>query len=199
MPLADDLEKEVGSIGAEGQVAEFVADKQVRALIIVKLFKQGVIGLCGAEVVDHVDGGGEQRLDIGVAGGIGKGLGKKGFAGAGVSNEDDIGVLLDEVEVEEIEDGGFLLFPAYVVMEVELVDGEFFGQARLLKPALDGPLPSLLGLELDQSVQHEGGIVVFFPGLLQDGIKVFGHGFESEIYQGFADGFDGMHGPSLSS
>ena len=38
MPLADDLEKEVGPIGAERQIAEFVADEQVRALIIVKLF-----------------------------------------------------------------------------------------------------------------------------------------------------------------
>lgn len=196
MPLADDLEKEVGSIGAEGQIAEFVADKQVRALIIVKLFKQGVIGLCGAEVVDHVDGGGEQHLDIAVAGGIGKGLGKEGFAGAGVSDEDDVGVAVDKVEVEQIEDDCFLLFSAQVVMEVELVDGEFFGQARLLKPALDGPLPALLGLELDQAVQDEGGILVFLPGLLQDGIEVFCHGFESEIHQGFADGFDVVHDPT---
>ena len=63
-------------------------------------------------MVDHVDGGCKERFDIGVAGGISDGLGKEGFAGSWVTDEDDVGVPVDKVEVEQIEDGGFLPFSA---------------------------------------------------------------------------------------
>ena len=109
MPCADDLEEEVGALWPQGEITDFVTDEESRGLVVVEFFEEGSIGLGGDEVIDHVDGAGEEDLEIGVAGGVGDAFGQEGFSGAGVADQDHIPVFGDEVQVEEVEDLGFLL------------------------------------------------------------------------------------------
>jgi hypothetical protein len=93
----------------EGEITEFVTNEEGRGLIIVELSEEGSVCLCGDEMIDHIDGRGEEDLNVGVACGIGDAFGQEGFPGAGVADEDHIPVLGDEVQVEEIENLGFVV------------------------------------------------------------------------------------------
>ena len=119
-------------------------------MIGVELFDEGVIGLGGDELIDHVDGGGEEDLDIGVTSGIGDVLGQEGLSGAGVADQDDIHMVADEVEVEEIEDRGLLLLSGTVMVEVELIDRDLLMELGLLEAQFNGILAAILGLDLGE-------------------------------------------------
>lgn len=93
MPCADDLEEEVGALWTEREVTEFVTDEEGRGLIIAELFQERAIGLRGDEMIDHVDGTGEEDLDVGVACGVGDAFGHEGFSGARVSDQYHVPVL----------------------------------------------------------------------------------------------------------
>src|SRR5262245_65611672 len=93
---------------------------------MMQLLQQGVVCLSGNQLIDHVDGGGNEDLDIGVAGRVGEAFGQEGFAGTGVANENDIGVGRDEVEMKQLEDTIFLLRSGLRVGEVDVVIGELF-------------------------------------------------------------------------
>ena len=148
MPLADDLEEEVRSLPAKGKITDLVTDEEVRRLIGVEFFDEGLIGLGGDELIDHVDGGGEEDLDIGVTSSIGDALGEEGFSGAGVADQEDIHVVADEVEIEEVEDRGLLLLAGVVMVEVELIDRDLLMEFGLLKAQPDGILAAILRLDL---------------------------------------------------
>jgi len=62
-------------------------------------------------VVKHVGGGREEHLAVLVAGGESDGFGEHGFAGAGVADENNILVLLDEVEAQKAQDYILLGYP----------------------------------------------------------------------------------------
>ena len=100
----------------------------------MELTNQGMIGLGGGQLIDHIHGRGKTAFDVGVAGGKDQGLGQEGFAGAGIADEKDIPAFGDEVEREEVEDLGFLVQPGFMMMEVELVQGRFIDQAGLAVP-----------------------------------------------------------------
>jgi hypothetical protein len=140
VPCADDLEEEVGALWSEGEITEFVTNEESRGLVVVELSKEGSIGLGGDEMIDHIDGTGEEDLEIGVAGGVGNAFGQESFSGAWVADQDHIPALGNEVQVEEIEDLGFLLLPGFMVVEIEGIDGDFFIQPGLLESELDGAL-----------------------------------------------------------
>src|SRR5207245_11207229 len=82
-------------------------------------------------MVDHVNGGGKEHLDIGVAGRIGEAFCQEGFACTGIANEHDITVGRDEVEVAQRQDTSFLLLSGFMMVEVELINGQFFCQGGL--------------------------------------------------------------------
>src|SRR5664280_2033976 len=58
--MADDLEEQIRTDFIKGQIAEFVADDQVRGQVFLELELEPVVGLCGEQVVDDVDCSGEQ-------------------------------------------------------------------------------------------------------------------------------------------
>jgi hypothetical protein len=97
VPCADDLEEEVRALWPEGEITEFVTNEESRGLVVVELSEERSIGLCSGEMVDHIDGTGEEDLEIGVAGGVGDAFGQKGFSGARVADQYYIPVLGDEV------------------------------------------------------------------------------------------------------
>jgi hypothetical protein len=84
------------------------------------------IGLSSNQLIDHVNGSGKEDLDVGIAGRIGEAFGQEGLAGTGVANANDIAVCRDKVEMKQLEDTIFLLRSGLMVVEVELVNGEFF-------------------------------------------------------------------------
>ena len=63
----------------------------------MKFFQKRTVCLCSDEVVDHVDGGGKQHLDVGITSGISDRFCEEGFSGAGVADQDHILMLLDKV------------------------------------------------------------------------------------------------------
>ena len=105
IPLADDLEEQIGSLLVNGQVAHLVQNQQRRA----KVFSEGVfeaaVFLGGLKVIDDFDGTGEQNGVTLQAGGVAQGGGQMGFADAHVAQEDDIGLVSQELQAKEVLDG----------------------------------------------------------------------------------------------
>ena len=61
-------------------------------------------GLGRAEAVDDVDGGGEEHAMALETGGVAQRAGQMGFADSGGSEQHDVGVILEEAELEEVLD-----------------------------------------------------------------------------------------------
>ena len=131
--------------------------------------------------INHVHGSGKEHLDIGVAGRIGEAFGQKGFACTRIANENDIAVGGDEVKVAQGQDTGFLLLSGFMVVEVELINGQFFGEGRLAPSQMDGVVPAVLQFEVCE--EREGGdyVEVFLRRLLQGRVELLEHAFEAEV------------------
>jgi hypothetical protein len=82
-------------------------------------------------MMHHVHGRGKEHLDIGIAGGIGPAFRQEGFARPRLANENDIAVGGDEVEVAPRQDTGVLLLAGLMMVEVALVDRQFFREGGL--------------------------------------------------------------------
>ena len=88
----------------DGKVTEFVDVEEFWAGVFLELLVECMGGLGFAKVVDHTEGGGEEGRLVGEAGLVGDGSGDVGLADAGGADEDDVGILLEEVETEEVLD-----------------------------------------------------------------------------------------------
>ncbi len=60
-------------------------------------------------MVDHINGGGKEDLDICITGCVGDAFGEEGLTGTWVTDQDEVFMLFDKVQVKEIEDLGFLI------------------------------------------------------------------------------------------
>ena len=96
MPIADDLVEKVRAILAQRKITKLVDHQEVRRLIMMELFEERTVGLCCDEVVDHIDGGGEKDLYIGIARGISDAFGQIGLTHPGITNNDHVHALLDQ-------------------------------------------------------------------------------------------------------
>ena len=107
----DDLVEKVRSLLVERQIPQFITDEQSRLGVDPKFAHQGVIDLGSQQVVQHVHGGGEEGPHIGLAGSPAEDLGKVCFARPGIADQDNVGAVLQEVEIEQPEDAAFALHP----------------------------------------------------------------------------------------
>lgn len=105
--VGHDLEEKVGSILVERQEAQLINDEKFRRAETVDGARKGVIGLSGGKGVDEVGGGGPECFNLFLTGGVGQGEGEVGFADAGGTNEDEIGIGVDKIKREGIEDERF--------------------------------------------------------------------------------------------
>ncbi|OGO29139.1 MAG: hypothetical protein A2Z16_11085 [Chloroflexi bacterium RBG_16_54_18] len=114
----------------------------------------------GMEGVDEADGAGEEDGMSLETGGITQGDGQVSFSEADSANEDDIGALVDEVELEEELDLG--LVDGFGPAPVKVRQGFDHGKARGLDPALGAMIEAALGFAGDQLAQIilMGGIVL---------------------------------------
>jgi hypothetical protein len=115
----------VRALLAQRKVTQFVHDQDVWCVVVMEFFQQRVIRLGRNALIAHVHGRGQEHLEIGVTYGIRQACGQEGFARPRVANENDIAMGRDEVEVQQLQEAGFLLLSGWVVVEVELINGAF--------------------------------------------------------------------------
>src|SRR5262249_32610090 len=132
-------------------------------------------------MVDHVNGRGKEYLEVGIAGRIGDAFRQEGFARPRIANENDVTVGGDEVEVAQRQDTSFLLLSGFMVVEVELVNRQFFGEGGLAPAEMDGVVPAVLQFEVRQEIEGCNNIEVSLRGLLQRGVELLEHAFETEV------------------
>ena len=118
----------------------------------------------------------ENGSDIGIAGGIANGLCVKDLSSAWIADENDLFMFFDKIEGEQIGDAVLLLHPGFMVVEVELADGQLSDKGRL-PPAL---LDFKLGL-LDQDL-----FPAMVPGRLPKDLgQMVCHGLHAQLDQFF--------------
>ena len=126
MPGADNLKEEIGALGAEGKIADFVNDQKIRRLIITKFFEERTIDIGRGEEIDHIHGAGEEGFDAVLGGGKSDGFGQEAFPYSGIPDEQDIFFGGYKGHIHQVEDPGFLFLPGDVEVKVELINGWFF-------------------------------------------------------------------------
>jgi hypothetical protein len=115
----DELEEQVGCLGLEGDVADFVDDEQRDAAELDQFILEppGVVGV--GELADPFGGGGESGAVPGLAGADAQADGQVGLAGAGRAEEYHVVAGGDEVQGAQVGDG--LAFERAGVVEVEFL------------------------------------------------------------------------------
>jgi hypothetical protein len=88
---------------------------------------------------------------------------------------------VDKVKVQQGEDARFLLLPRFVVLEVELAQGEFVGEFGLTPLQGDGVVKALLAFDVREAAEGGEGIEIVLDGVLDEVVEVIGHAFETEV------------------
>src|SRR5579863_658340 len=103
-----------------------------------ELSYHGVIDLGSEQVIEHVHGGSEQHALIGLARPPGDELRQKCFPHTRISDEDDVGSLGEEREIEQTQEPRFGLYAAFMVMEVKGIDAGLGLKTRASEAPFDG-------------------------------------------------------------
>jgi hypothetical protein len=90
MPPADDLEKAVRTLLAQGKLTQLIPDQDVGCVIVLELLQQRVIRLGRNERIAPGHGRGQEHLDIGVTCGLSQACGQEGLARPRVAHENAI-------------------------------------------------------------------------------------------------------------
>jgi HK97 family phage portal protein len=98
---------DVKALTLSPEEAQLIDDEEFRRAETVDGARKGVIGLGGGEGVDEIGGGDPKGFNFILAGGVGEGQGDVGLTNAGRAHEDEIGIGIDEIEGEGIENEGF--------------------------------------------------------------------------------------------
>lgn len=153
VPLVDDVEEDVGRVGAVGEVAHLVDDEHVGVGVGGQDVAEAVLAAGGGQLVDEGRDGGEARLEAVLDGAVGEGDGQVGFPRATRAAGDQAMALRDELGAEEAAAQGEA--DTGLEGEVELLDGLEEGEAGAADAALDaglGAVGDLLGKEQGEEV-----------------------------------------------
>ena len=66
--------------------------------------------------------------------------------------------------MEQCQETGFLLLSGFMVIEVELINRQFFGKGGLAPPEVDGVVPAVLQFEVRQEMERRD-LIEFLCGL----------------------------------
>src|SRR5690606_29522781 len=97
---ADDLEEEIGVAVIEGEIAELVDDEEALLGVVPEAPLEAATGLLGAEIEEHLRGGGEQHRVPGEDGLMGDVLSDHRLAEALRRDEDDVACRAEEVQAD---------------------------------------------------------------------------------------------------
>ena len=126
----------------------------------------------GDEVVERIDGGGEEHGVAALAGLVAQGDGEVGLAGAARPEEGDAGLLLDEAQPEQVFDLHFVDLGRPV--PAESVQGLEDGEAGGVDAPLQGSLLPALVFAFEQALEIVGVGQPFFRRLLGERLVIFG-------------------------
>ncbi len=73
-----------------------------------------------------------------------------GFAGAGIADQDDVGALVEELEVQDAEDPRLVLQTGFMMLEQERVDGVLHMQAGEAEAPLHGAAVARLQFQVGE-------------------------------------------------
>jgi len=145
---ADDLEEQVGSALVDRQVADFVEDEQRGVGVFSQLGFEGALGLGGLQGVDDVDGVGEEYAHALLTSGVAKRGGEVGFAQTDGAEQDEVGMIFNELEAEEVLD--LEAVDLFGPVPAEGVEGFDDGEAGALDASGDGAIGPLRGFPFDE-------------------------------------------------
>jgi len=193
VPGVDEAEQEVGRGGfvvalADLAEADVVDDEQGRPGPALEAGAVGVVGEAGVEVVDEVDAAGVADGDALLACLDDQGLEDVALARPRVAREDEVFVAADEVEAQELEDGG--LVDAGLEREVEGLEGLALPEARALDAALDAVPEARLGLVVEDLAEPFGVAGALCEGAGEVGVEVLGDAVQSEDGEGSPESLD---------
>ena len=165
--LGDDLEQQVGAELVDGEIPDFVHDDQRGFQIALHGALEGSGAGGGREGVDDVDGAGEQHRVAAGTRGLTQGDTQVSFAETDGAQEDHVGLLLDEVQTEEVLDLRSVDFlrPA----PLELIEGLLHREARPSDALRETFILAAGHLALDQALQ----VIEVPPALLGGGLGEF--------------------------
>ena len=81
-----------------------------------------------------------------------------------------------------------------MMVEVKAIDSGFFVEFGLLESDFNGVLPSMLCLQIDESLKYRDKVGIVFVCVLEDGIKFLSHNLEPEAYEFFLEVLGICHG-----
>jgi len=159
MAVVDDVEEHVSSVGAVGEVADFIDDEDSGVGVAGEGLCEAARAEGGGEVIDELGGGDEEGIEAILDGAVGDGDGEVGFASTGLADEEKGAAVGDEVGGEHGADEGEA--ERGLEGEVEVVDGLEEGEAGAASESLDTGL-----LAMSDLLGDEGGKeVAVRPGL----------------------------------
>jgi hypothetical protein len=147
---------------------------------MMELVQQRVVRLRGNQLMHHGNGRGKEPRDIGVARRRGEACRQEGCACTGMANEHDITVGGDAVEVAQRQETGFLFLAGCMVVEVALVNRQFFCEGGLAPSEMDGVVPALLQFDVREEREGRDNAEVCLRSLLQGGLQVLEQAVEAE-------------------
>jgi hypothetical protein len=130
-----------------------------------------VIDLRGHQLIQHVHGRGEQHPTVGLAGPPADDLRQKGLSGSWIPDDDDVGALGDEVQVEQAQDLVLELRPGLVMVEVKRLDADLGLKSGHAETPLDRPRPSSFQFHVGEPFDGFGMTEVLGSGTGQDLIQ----------------------------
>ena len=142
-----------------------------------------MIDLGSEQVVEHLHGGGEQHPHVGLAGTPTQDLRQEGLPDARITNNDHIGALLEEVQIEQVEEAVFDLLAGFMMGELELVERRLSGKARELEPSLDGVPVAGFQFQVGQTFQSGGEAKILVGRFLGHRLQFLGHGGQAKLRQ----------------
>src|ERR1022692_2192445 len=102
-------------------------------------------------MIQHVHGSGEQDALIRLAGTPADDLSQEGLPNAGIADEHDAGALVDELQIEQADDAVLRFHAAFVVLEVEAVDGVLGMKAGHAKTTIDSAAVARVEFEIGRA------------------------------------------------
>jgi hypothetical protein len=134
-------------------------------------------------LVEHVHGGGEQEATVGLTYAPADNFREERFARARIADQDDVGALVEEVEIQEAEDARLVLLPRLVMLEQERVDGVLHMQAGEVEPPLHSAAIARFQFQVGEPFQSSRRAEALFCGMLESLVELTAHGGQAESFQ----------------
>ena len=131
-------------------------------------------------MIEHVHGRREQHTLIGLAGAPRDDFGEKRFPDARVADDDDVGAMVDEVEIHQVKDAALHLKTAFVMVELEAIDRATRADACRAETPLDSARAASIQFHIHERLQRGGHAEILFGRVSQNLIQIVAHRRQSQ-------------------